>query len=878
MGSKVLICIFMFSRVNLLVMRLIFILLLIGVFNISWAQDSEKIQANFWTQYFIKHQADTVESVGVFVKGNRSDARLFVEENGGLYRGEVKGWQYIRIPGKSLKTLILDERFSYVDYAPYKGVPMNDTMRSNNRINEIHNGVAPLNTGYTGKGVAIGFIDTGIDFLHGDFRDTNDKTRVLHLWDQSLSNNAFTPLDYGYGRHWDASEIDGGLCLNKDQWGHGSTVAGAGSGNGLANGTHKGIATESSIIVVESKLNAADWLATVVDATQYIFEYADLHGLPCAINASVGTYLGSHDGLDPYALFIDSLIAEKPGRLFAASLGNSGDWEDYHLHVDVSSDTNFSWFRNNPSSAFGGAAAFWEIWADTASFNQVNFAVGADKVSPYYSFRGRTDFRTVESNLDILIEDTIWNANNEMIASLVTWAEHRDGQYLFQVLIENPDSSDYNFRFETFGTGSYDCWSIESYGMSKIVDTIPTVLEFEDIANYVSPDSLQSLVSSFQCSPNIISVGNYCNDSGFVNMYGNWIDNQYPRGQLFVSSSKGPNRLGVVKPEITASGHATLSSAPSHRINDYFIEGKDTLLALGGLHMPNGGTSMASPVIAGIGALLLEKCPNMTQLQFIDLITNSAYQDNYTGSMLPDFAWGYGKVDGFAALSNTSFTSTYSGSTSFCEGESTTIEIDPSSPYVFWQDGSTSFSDVFLSSTSTYFVARDEFGCWGDTVYIDIVENLNPETPTISSVGDSLVATNGFANYNWDFNGLPLVSSGVDSVIVVSQNGNYWVTITDGNGCMAISDVFQLQSAGLDNLTNNEIRFYPNPTSGVFYIESDEKLQEMNIYDVTGKQIYNMKEQGFNGNIDLSAHSNGIYTLAVFTDKSSFVQKIILNK
>lgn len=856
--------------------RIIFIFTVLLSTIIS-AQSTPDYQVNLWTKHFLENQADTVASVGVFVKGNSADAVGFVENHNGIYRGEVKGWQYIRIPGSAMKDLVIDKRFTNVDYCAYKGHPMNDTMRVNNRINQVHQGLSPLSMAFKGVGVAMGFIDTGIDFEHGDFNDADGNTRILHLWDQTKGVNAYTPAEYGYGRHWDANEIDGGLCQNHDQYGHGSTVAGSGCGNGLANGTHMGVAPESHIIVVESKFNATDWLATVVDAVEYIYSYADSNNVPCSINASIGTYMGSHDGLDPYALYIDSLINAKSGRLFTASAGNSGDWTNYHLHTEVDVDTSFTWFEVNPSSAFSGPAAFWELWADTAAFNQVNYAIGADQVDPYYSFRGRTDFRNITNHLNTLVEDTIFGPNNDTLATLVMWAEQRDGQYLLQVLIQNPDSADYNYRFETYGSGSFDVWSPVEYGLSKIVDSIPDVSTYPAIANYVLPDSLQSIVSSFQCSPNVIAVGNYANDSGFVNVYGDWMEIGSNRGELYLTSSIGPNRLGDIKPEITASGHGNMSTAPSHVITDYYNTGKDTLLAYGGLHMPNGGTSMSSPVVAGVGALLLEKCPNLTQSEFMNIITSTAYQDGYTGSV-PNYAYGHGKLDGFAAVSSTSFLPNFSGDTSFCEGESTTIQIDPLLVSVEWESGSNNYSDVFVDSEMTYFTAYDSLGCKGDTAWLNIVENALPPVPTIFITGDSLVATSGYVDYTWDYNGLPLISTGVDSVLTVTQNGNYWVTVTDMNGCGATSLVLDYQSAGMDESISRIMQVYPNPSAGIFAVEIPGEVFKIIITDAAGKVLLNTSQQSDRTTIDVSDYANGVYWLHVFTDQSRFVQKIVLNK
>ncbi len=695
---------------------LLFILILgCGITGLS----QNKFEGNFYLQKYLLENSTSSEKVGLFVKGNISEVQNITKQHNGIYRGSVKGWHYVRIPSNELQEFIENKNILNVNFRAYQGTALNDTMRVNNRINDIHAGTAPLNTSLEGDGVIIGLIDAGIDFLHPDFMNPDSSTRVMYLWDQTLGVNQYTPAQYGYGQHWDSTKINQGLSTNVDQWGHGTTVAGAACGNAFANGKNKGVAPKTDIIMVESNFNAADWLATVVDAVEYIYTIADSIGKPCVINASIGEYYGSHDGFDPYTLYIDSLINAKKGRLFVAAAGNSGDYDPYHLHTEVT-DTSLTWFKLNPSSAFGVPTVFFEVWADTADLNNVNFSIGADKVSPSHSFRGRGQFFNAGSmSQNALTFDTIRNTSDDILGTIMYWLEPRDGQYLLQAYMQEPDSAQYHFRFETAGTGSFDVWTTSVFGTSNMENRADTIVGFSEINKYVYPDTLQTIVSSFQCSPNVITVGNYANDSGYVNNLGGWTPAPgETRGKLAATSSKGPTRTGLIKPELAASGAVTNSAFPLSGINYFVTNGLDSLLAIGGMHYRNGGTSMSSPVVAGVAALFLEQCPKAGSSDFNTALINAAYTDSLTGAV-PNNAFGYGKLDGFETLMSAKEYATFSGNSLICEGDSNQFSITSTNVSYLWESGDTTSFQYFSDSIDTYFMATNlTSGCISDTMRI----------------------------------------------------------------------------------------------------------------------------------------------------------------
>jgi subtilisin family serine protease len=67
-----------------------------------------------------------------------------------------------------------------------------------------------------------------------------------------------------------------------------------------------------------------------------------------------------------------------------------------------------------------------------------------------------------------------------------------------------------------------------------------------------------------------------------------------------------------------------------------------------GKHVVMQGTSMATPHVAGVAALLLQGKPSLTSDQLKNAITSSARRDALTGPVNPQ--WGYGKIDATGSM------------------------------------------------------------------------------------------------------------------------------------------------------------------------------------------------------------------------------------
>jgi subtilisin family serine protease len=578
------------------------------------------------------------EKTAVLIKGDPGKVRAAVAACGGEFRYNIGSISSVNIPIASLKTLASWTFVLRIEEGNIRLHPLNDTMVFLNRVDKVHNGLAPLSQAYDGKGVVCGFIDTGIDFTHGDFKDSLGKTRIKWIWDQSQPNAANTPQPYNYGQEWTNLQIDAGLCTQTDtpQWGHGTRVAGTAAGNGMAVGRYGGVAPRADIIVVAVDFNKGG--PTISDGAAYIFAKAQALGEPCVINCSLGNSMGSHDGQDLQAQLIDNLVTAQNGRVFVAAAGNNGS-TPYHLSTVLNADTSFTWInesvQSNPNPDI-------QIYADSLDIKNLSFAVAADATAPNFQSRAISGFSGVQAHLGVVHTDSLLVGTNRL-CKILSYSQLNGGVYSLEYQLI-PDSQSYNFRIVTAGTGKFDAWS-----MDMVSAGLPTPAVFPAIAKYKMPDTDETIESGFQCSANVITVANYVNKNCFTDEGDTVIcDTNFvfrPR-YLSPSSSHGPSRVGVQKPDIAATGDYVMSCMVLS-MKQWF---SSTQIAKGGQHIAGGGTSQASPVIAGIAALLLQQNPGWTNIQVKEDITCSAYQDFYTHSVLPNNTWGYGKADAYHAL------------------------------------------------------------------------------------------------------------------------------------------------------------------------------------------------------------------------------------
>ncbi len=605
------------------------------------AQDFRKM--NFALAKKIQKKEIKNDSLNLLIQGDPSQLKADMNSLGGLFKYSAGDISAVRVPLKLLGLLAgknyvkrMEARIPHIQLT-------SDSMRIKANVNPVYLGQFPLTQGYDGSGVVVGIIDTGIDYLNPDFQDSiTGRTRLKYLWDQNFPTAANTPV-YGYGQEWDSIQINLGQAESTKpaQFNHGTNSSGIAAGNGNHSPGHKyrGVAPKADIIVVALNFNST--LSTIItDAVDYIYSRAQTLGEPCVINLSLGDYYGSHDGLDLQAQMMNNMLTAQPGRAMAASAGNEGG-QYIHLGYNLSlTDTNFTWFHLGTDSLI-------EIWADTLAFMNAKMSFGADKNTPAYSVRGNTKFISVNDNRGIIRLDTLFNPIGDRLAIIEsnTVIQGNSFDITFHVL---PDSNiyAYNWKMMFTGVGTFDLWAD-----SLVYTALPTLHTFPPIAHYKMPDTLQTMLTSFQCLDNVITVANYDNKKTYIDALGVRVE-PFPfmqAGKIERNSSIGPTRDGRLKPDIAAPGSLTMASSILTLVAFYdtvvpsFVEYDG--------YMRAGGTSASSPVVAGVAALYLQKYPTATAAEVKAAIVACPKTDAFTGNV-PNNTWGYGKVDAFAALTS----------------------------------------------------------------------------------------------------------------------------------------------------------------------------------------------------------------------------------
>ena len=530
---------------------------------------------------------------------------------------------------EALEQLSLD----YVELAS-KAQPDLTRLLYGTRVDSVHSGWN-LPQDYTGEDVLIGVIDWGFDYTHPMFYDTSlVASRVRGVWDQFRSAGP-SPDGYSYGTEALTPETIAALASdtsNVYSWAtHGTHVAGIAGGGGAGIGL-RGVAPDAEFLFATFLVDEA----AAMDAMAWMQSVAEADGKRLVINMSWGLpQFGTQDGQALINQFIDGLSEE--GVIFVSSAGNNGG-RDFHIDKTFEGDTLRSRVQFYPQAAhpymWGQNLTLWGEPGETfnAGFMLTSSGINIVQESPWYSTE------TGPWALDSML---IHEGDTIIFDLAVEQAHPENGRPFMRFRIRKGSTNLGVALQATAPEGRVHCWNIVH--LSNDVGNWGQ--NFQSYGGSWTAGDDQYGVGDPACTESVIAVAAYYSE--YLNPLGN-----EGGGTLASFSTVGPTMDERLKPDVTAPGVSVASSISS------FTDGNYTLFTsteFEGVTYPFAkfsGTSMSSPAVAGIAALLLEADPTLSAAEIREIIHITARSDDHTGEIPAEGSpiWGMGKVNAYRAI------------------------------------------------------------------------------------------------------------------------------------------------------------------------------------------------------------------------------------
>lgn len=523
--------------------------------------------------------------------------------------------------------------------------------------------------GYEGQGVIIGIIDTGIDWLHKDFRkdkvpgDGEKGSRILYLCDQNYPDNTNTCG----GTVVNQAYIESAIAANpsyqdygNDYEGHGTHVTGIAAGDGSeSNSLYKGMAPQADIIFVATDFSDEG----ILKGIDWIFEKAGALNKPVVINLSLGSDASAFapNGLTRFDQEIQNRI--KPNGVYRnykaiiVANGNEHEQQQYKFSSttvtgDVTINFTGSTWVNKVTADNALDGSFFKIWKGFKVKLRLKLPNGTYCPNSNWVMPGTVSycrFFSGASEGSIGVEsDTANDSYISKYGAIVGFLPDNNQVDGFSAVIPTG-----NYTLEVRALNSGDGSDTRSWLLMAVnYDTNPTTYGF----NISASDHNYTVNSPADCLC-VIGVGAYTTKNTWVDKNGQSHTALDPNGQpaqvgnIAYFSSYGPTAfVEQLKPNITAPGHVIVSA----KSRDAFFPA--AYVISGDKYVVLSGTSMATPHVVGAVATMMQRKKakgqsSYDQSQIKSDLELSAETDTFTGTQVcsiayqNSFKWGCGKLD-----------------------------------------------------------------------------------------------------------------------------------------------------------------------------------------------------------------------------------------
>ena len=454
-----------------------------------------------------------------------------------------------------------------------------------------------------GRGVLLGFVDTGIDYTLPVFRYEDGGSKILFLYDQTAEGDP--PRGFSTGVEYTVQDIDQALASDdpfsvvpqKDDTGHGTFLASVAAGRSLDG--FIGAAPDAEIIAVKlrkarpfyrKKYCVPPWQdeayesSAIMVGVEYILKKAQELDRPVVICLGMGSNFGSHDGFSVFEEYLESVSIQK-GICLCAAAGNESQARHHCQGTLLAGESS-------PVDIKVGEQAgdvYLAIW------NTISDRFSVSVRSPSGELVGRIPARSGNmTEVKLILERTKVQVEYHFPV------EGSGGQLtIVRILDATPGIWTVTLYGDIVLNGGYHAWLPMTGFVSPTVEFLSA-----------SPDYTIT-VPATTAGPICCGAYNSANQS------------IYPR------SSRGPSRLSQMLPDLVAPGVS---------VSGYYPYGYGTMT----------GTSAATAVLSGACALLLqwgiveENDPAMSTYQIRAYLIRGCLRS--PAMMYPNVQWGYGAV------------------------------------------------------------------------------------------------------------------------------------------------------------------------------------------------------------------------------------------
>ena len=573
--------------------------------------------------------------------------------------------------------------------------PMTDVARQKTNVDDLLKlsadaTAAGISTKYDGTGVVLGIIDTGIDFQHIAFKDKDGNSRIKRAYVyngssaqeySTISSTAPTTDDNSedHGTHTATTAGGSSVIVNKKS----STNFTITVTDNHANATYGGMAPGADLYLAGINGLSDTYLS---NALKKMVTYADAQGKPLVVSNSWGSGWGPRNGTGTWATLVGQYFGDShPNHiiLFASSndAGHKTGSEGGGFFVKKSAASSSSPLGtiirtdDDGGNYYGGLlACAWNASNSNKLYCKIhvlNNSTGAVLKSWTVTTNGTSSFSGLSTYYT---------------GSMTVYIQKENGKY--QLVVNSPEG------LTSVSSGSYTL-AIEVYPSSGSANINMWAGDYSYFTNHLTTSGHtwtagtdDMCVSDEATIPNAISVGAYVSKKSWKAYNGSsYYSNVYTVGDIAYFSSYATaeqSPTGIAYPWITAPG-ARLAAGVNHyhttSVDNYSYYGSqyNTDLIVNNSSSPYAmmeGTSMATPVAAGIVALWLQAAHSVNKTLTVNevktIMEQTAITDSYTnGTNASHF--GKGKIDALAGIQY--ILQHYGGPTLIVEPDSLTFSV-----------------------------------------------------------------------------------------------------------------------------------------------------------------------------------------------------------